>query len=149
MVERIIEGDRNYLTEEESKVINESLQAIEENIDNLVFNAQVIKDGFVTDWISFTLTKENIESISVNLDWQYDEYYINVKEPVIMQYIDGEPKHDKSINIEVVTEDIAISNDEDFLRGDYDEDTYKVGEADSYYRLVGEVNGTKYYYREM
>ena len=81
MVERIIEGDINYLTEEELKVINESLQAIEENIDNLVFNAQVIKNGFVTDWIPFTLTKENVKSILVNLDWQYDEYYINVRSP--------------------------------------------------------------------
>ena len=149
MIEKIIEGDKKYLTEEESKVINQSFEAIDTYLDRIELNAQVIKDGFVTEWIPYTLNKENVKSITVDLNLAYDEFYIETKEPVITQYIDGEPKYENSISIEVVHEEIAEMNDRDFLRGEYNEDTYKVGEADSYYALVGEVNGVKYYYREL
>ena len=148
-VTRIIEGDKKWLTKEEMETINESFQAIEENFDNMTFTTQKFVNNLFQETIPFKLPKEALTHITVDLNSAYDEFWLTLKEPVIVQYMDNEPVYRDELYIEVVRDEIAESNDMDFLCGDYNEDTYKVGEADSYYLYVGEVEGTKYYYREL
>lgn len=147
MVKRIIEGDKSYLTEEESKVIDKSFEAIETYFDRITFVTTKIENGFVVDEIPFTLPKEALTHITVDLSTAYDEFWVTLKEPVIKQCVDGEPVYRNEINIEVVRDEIAEMNDRDFGVG-Y-EDDYKVGDINSYYDYVGEVDGTKFYYREL
>ena len=147
-VTRIIEGNYPPTTKQEKEALDKTFTAIETYFDKIVFSTQKFIKSMLQDEILYTLPKEELKSITVDTNNAIDEFYLAVEKPIVIRYWDGEPVYSNEINIEVVTEEIATSNDEDFLE-DFDEDTYKVGEADSYYRLVGEVEGTKYYYREL
>ena len=73
----------------------------------------------------------NIRAILCDPSWAIDEFLI----------VDT---NNNTIEIEVVTADVAERNDRDFLRGDEQHNDYELGGAWSYYTPL---NGTEYYYR--
>lgn len=76
-------------------------------------------------------TKDNVRYVEVDLEWQFDEFFIA-------------PEDEDNIEvIEVVTKEIAESNDKDWLRS-YELDEYRVGEVNSNYKKLGDSD---YYYR--
>ena len=149
MIERIIEGNYPPSTKEEQEKLDNTFTAIETYFDKIVFSTQKFVKGHLEGEILYTLPKEELKSITVDTNVAMDEFWLTVDKPITVRYWDGEPVYSNEINVEVITEDVAISNDMDFLQSNYDKETYAVGNADSYYTIVGEVNGTKYYYREL
>ena len=145
-VTRVIEGNYPPSTKEEKEKLDKTFTAIETYFDKIIFSTQKFVKSMLQDEVLYTLPKEELKSIIVDTNSAIDEFYLAVEKPIVVRYWDGEPVYSNEINIEVVSEDVAISNDRDFEN--YGDD-YIVGEANSYYRLVGEVEGTKYYYREL
>ena len=147
MTTRIIEGNYPPSTKEEREKLDNTFEAIETYFDKIVFSTQKFIKGMLQDEVLYTLPKEELKSIIVDTNNAIDEFYLAVEKPIVIRYWDGEPVYSNEINIEVVSEDVAIGNDHDF--GATSEDGYEVGGTGSYYKLVGEINGTNYYYREL
>ena len=147
MIERIIEGNYPPSTKAEQEKLDKTFTAIETYFDKIVFSTQKFVKSMLKDETLYTLPKQELKSITVDTNVAVDEFWLTVKNPIVIRYWDGEPVYSNEINVEVVTEDVAISNDRDF--GATSEDGYKVGGINSYYDYVGEVDGTKYYYREL
>ena len=129
--------------------ISESMEAIETYFHDMEITAQQFdKDNMLQSECVIGISKNSLETITVNLDCANDEFYLGLKTPVLRQMFDKEPKYEDNILIEVVTEEVAKSNDHDFLSSE-ELESYEVGGTNSYYKKLGEVNGTTYYYREM
>lgn len=146
-VERIIEGNYPPSTKEEQEKLDKTFTAIETYFDKIVFSTQTFIKSMLKDEVLYTLPKKELKSITVDTNVAIDEFWLAIRNPIIIRYWDGEPVYSNEINVEVVSEDVAISNDRDF--GATSEGGYEVGGTESYYRLVGEVDGVKYYYREL
>lgn len=130
------------------------VEALEQNMYKMIFTKQSFdKDNMLIDEKTFTLNELNVkvQAIEIDLDYAGDEFYLFLDTEIerlsggngtLKQFTD-------SINIEVVTKEIAEENDEDFLRGEYNdlvESGYEVGDDNSYYKQIGDTN---FYYREM
>lgn len=122
------EVNKNDLAE-----IANKMQAIELSFNDLINDIPELKKF------------DNLEdyTIEANLSDQYDEFFIVGK-------INDE---EKNIHLEVVTREVAISNDKELLsmsgsgytKGEIESD-YEVGGALSGYKKLGNTN---YFYREM
>ena len=129
--------------------VEEKFNVLNENMYNMVFHKQIFEDdsnmlkGEETYLIGELNTK--VTDIMVNLDWAIDEFYIEFEEPIeISKGGYSIPNKSTSLQVEVVTKEIAEMNDSDF--GATSEDDYEVGKGDSYYTQIGD---TDFYYREM
>ena len=137
-----------FLTHEELKNIDSKFDILDDYIYGMVFHKPIFSDnnmvmGEETYLIGELKTK--ITNMTVNLDWAIDEFYIEFEEPIeISKGGKGIPNKSKSIHVEVVTKEVAESNDSDF--GATSEDGYEVGGTNSYYTQIGD---TDFYYREM
>ena len=83
-----------------------------------------------------------------------DEFNIELSEPITVQTFDGIARQSYNLQLEVVTEEFAQANDNDFigalkLNDLIVKDEYKLGEINSYYKTLGTLDGTTYYYREL
>lgn len=130
----ILETDNNFCREYGTNVseIIEKMYVIEDNLDFLLkeYEKQYPNEITTTRIHQFTNTKE----ILCDLDSANDEFYFY------------ENDLENSIYIEVVTKEIAELNDKDFLRGEEEQDNYKLGETYSYYTKLAD---TEYYFRFM
>lgn len=130
------------------------VEALEHNADKMIFTKQSFdKDNMLIDEKTFTLNELNVrvQAIEINLDYAGDEFYLFL-DTEIERMIGGNgtmKQFTDSINIEVVTKEVAEENDRDFLGGEYNdlvESGYEVGDNNSYYKQIGDTN---FYYREM
>ena len=129
--------------------ISESMEAIETYFYDMEITAQQFdKDNILQSECVVDISKNSLKSITIHLDYADDEFYMELETPILRQMFDKEPKYENSILVEVVTEKVAKSNDKDFLSYEELKD-YEVGGTNSYYKKLGEINGTTYYYREM
>jgi hypothetical protein len=114
----------------------------------MVFHKQTFSDeNMLISEETYLIGELNTEvtGVLIDLDWAIDEFYIEFKEPIeISKGGYSIPNKSKSIHVEVVTKEVAESNDSDF--GVTFEDGYEVGGANSYYTQIGDTN---FYYREM
>ena len=128
--------------------IDEKFKILEENLYHMVFHKQTFSDeNMLISEETYLIgeLKTEVTSILIDLDWAIDEFYIEFKEPIeISKGGYSIPNKSKSIHVEVVTKEVAESNDSDF--GVTSEDGYEVGGANSYYTQIGD---TDFYYREM
>ena len=128
--------------------IDEKFKVLEENLYHMVFHRQTFSDeNMLISEETYLIGELNTEvtGIAIDLDWAIDEFYIEFKEPIeISKGGYSIPNKSKSIHVEVVTKEVAESNDSDF--GVTFEDGYEVGGTDSYYTQIGDTN---FYYREM
>lgn len=128
--------------------IDEKFKVLEENLYHMVFHKQTFSDkNMLISEETYLIGELNTEvtGILIDLDWAIDEFYIEFKEPIeISKGGYSIPNKSKSIHVEVVTKEVAESNDSDF--GVTFEDGYEVGGANSYYTQIGDTN---FYYREM
>jgi gamma-glutamylcyclotransferase (GGCT)/AIG2-like uncharacterized protein YtfP len=79
-----------------------------------------------------SITADGVDRIEIDVQNQLDEFFIYMNE-----------KRQASESIEVVTKEIAESNDKDWLSC-YGIDDYRVGEVNSDYKKLGD---SEYYYR--
>lgn len=89
---------------------------------------------------------EEIKNIEIDIDWQVDEFFLVSRQPEYKQYL----------HIEVVTREVAISNEQDWLSGctvehlneinvSCVEDMITDTNVGAYHIMVG----SKYYFRQM
>lgn len=156
MVQRIIEFDKCDITQESTSTLNrisEAMKCIEQNFYNMEFIVQKFENNFLKETHQYKLGNQLLKSIAINLDQANDEFYINLLHPVTTQVFDGICKQDNYLYVEVVPEEVAVSNDMDFLGGEYIElinkGEYTVGGVNSYYKTLGTINNKTYYFREM
>lgn len=136
------------LSPDELIEIKDKMKSISANIDRIKAQAQynaensiATIDGIPTKDRELEEVKEldKAEIIQICTDWAVDEFSL--------QYKDGEYLPNSCYSIEVVTKEVAESNDKDF-NSDLSVDeikTYKVGEILSYYTKLDD----KYYFRFM
>lgn len=136
------------------RLIDKTFTAIEENFHNIKFYCQKFEDNMLIGGYEYKLPKCILDKATCLLDGATDEFYIYLTQPVTTQIFDGIAKQDDNLYIEVVTEEIAQMNDNDFIGNIKIEDLiekgeYKLGEKNSYYEILGTVDGTNFYYREL
>lgn len=128
--------------------IDEKFKILEENLYHMVFHKQTFSDeNMLLSEETYLIgeLKTEVIGIAIDLDWAIDEFYIEFKEPIeVSKGGYSIPNKSKSIHVEVVTKEVAESNDSDF--GVTFEDGYEVGGTNSYYVQIGDTN---FYYREM
>lgn len=156
MAKRIIEFDTCDITQESTSTLNrisEAMKCIEQNFYTMEFTVQKFENNFLKEEYPYKLGNQLLKSIAINLDQANDEFYLNLEHPVTTQVFDGMVKQDDYLYIEVVPEDVAVSNDMDFLGAEYtnliNKGEYTVGGVNSYYKEVGTINNKTYYYREL
>ena len=128
--------------------VEEKFKVLNENIYNMVFHKPTYSDkNILISEETYLIGELNnkVTDIVVDLDWAIDEFYIEFEEPIETSKGGYAIQNkSKSIHVEVVTKEVAISNDSDF--GVTFEDDYEVGGSNSYYTQIGDTN---FYYREM
>ena len=151
MVKKQIEFDVCDITQESTSTLNrisKAMKCIEQNFYNMEFTVQKFENNFLKEEYPYKLGNQLLKSIAVNLDQANDEFYINLEHPVTTQVFDGMVKQDDYLYIEVVPMDVAEANDKDFLSGNV-VNQYELGGVNSYYKKLGEIDGTEFYYREL
>ena len=119
--------------------ILETMKTIADNIESVPINTyytrnEDIKELYKNDKY---FSKDDNIVVSVDLKNQYDEFDIE---------IEGIPENAILNYIEVVTQEIAYSNDMDFDTANENQDKYILGGEYSLYTKLGD---TDYYYREL
>ena len=142
------------LVGEDYRQLDEKFKAIEENFYNMEFYCQHYKEGQLVGGHTYELPVTMLDKAEVCLDEATDEFYIKLKNYVTVDTHDGMARQEDILQIEVVSEEIAVGNDMDFIgHGKYNEllndGEYCVGGTNSYYKTLGTVNGNTYYYREL
>ena len=129
------------------------VEAIEENIETMTFIEQTFDDNnMLVNTEEYTLTdkKAKVLAVELDLDCAGDEMYLALDTEI--EHIkggNGIKNFTDALYIEVVTKEVAESNDRDLLDGEYNdlvESGYEVGDDNSYYKQIG---NTEFYYREM
>ena len=142
-------------TNTDFEILDEKFRAIEENFYNIEFYCQQydenkqLKGGYI-----YKLPARILDRAVVALDSAIDEFYIELSAPVTVREENGFRVQGTTLSIEVVTEGIAEDNDSDFIgHGKIqeleDKGEYKLGEVNSYYKVLGKVGNSTYYYREL
>ena len=144
-VEKLYEVDKVFTRDKVQEMLNKA-QAITENLDVLERQAylegkdtQAMLDGKPLNEQFMQDSKEipNTRRVLIDIDMAYDEFYL--------MYDKDKSLPGSCCSIEVVTKEVAESNDKDMdAVGDEDEKNYKVGEILSYYRKLGDSG---YYFR--
>ena len=140
---------------EDYRLLDEKFKVIEENFYNIEFYCQQydenkqLKGGYI-----YKLPLHILDKAVVVLDSAIDEFYLELTQPVTTQENNGIARQDFSLNIEIVGKDIAEANDSDFIghgkiKELEDNGEYKLGEVNSYYKVLGTVGNNTYYYREL
>ena len=140
------------LSPDELIEIKDKMQSISDNMDKIKAQAQYNADHSIAILSDGTPTKEQelkdvkeldkAEVVNVGTDWAVDEF--------IFLYADNTYLPNSCCHIEVVTEEIAESNDMDWITGTpeislEERKTYKVGEVLSDYTKLDD----KYYFKFM
>lgn len=166
-MKKVLEFEHNavlqYETPKSLKILDEKFQAIDENFYNMEFSCQRFnnENQLQSEYI-YKLPKSILDRVIVDLDNASDEFYLELTEEVTTQEFER-PLNDtarielvkrKCLYIEVVTEEIAEDNDSDFIGRckikELEKDgEYELGSINSYYKVLGTVNGNNYYYREL
>ena len=149
-IEEILkENGKTYIVEE-LPLIYEKFKAIKDNMHTIkqvaLQNAEqstvILEDGTPTreQEIKDTEALDTVESISLDLDWAYDEFFFKNKA--------DEPLPSSCSLIEVVTREVAEENDLEYLKVDdrftkEDIEHYKVGEVLSEYSKLTD----KFYFK--
>lgn len=136
------------------EILDEKFKVIDENFYNIEFYCQQYEDNQLKGGYTYKLPKCILDKAVVYLDSAIDEFYIELTQPVTVQTNNGIARQENILNIEVVTEGIAEDNDMDFIgHGKYNElinnGEYCLGETNSYYKTLGKVGNSTYYYREL
>ena len=166
-MKKVLEFEHNavlqYETPESLKILDEKFQAIDENFYNIEFSCPRFnnENQLQSEYI-YKLPKSILDKAVVDLDNASDEFYLELTEEVTTQEFER-PLNDtacielvkrKCLYIEVVTEEIAEDSDSDFIGHvkikELEKDgEYELGGINSYYKVLGTVNGNTYYYREL
>ena len=127
----IIEGGLKYPEEITSELIDKMVTLFE-NKGVLYKNDNTVEE-------TYNLKEWQINKVAVDLCQAVDEFYLE------------DENSSESIYVEVVTEEVAISNDMDFLMGadGFKKEEYRLGEDWSYYLYLGKSATNEYYYRLM
>jgi hypothetical protein len=141
-------------TNTDFKILDEKFRAIEENFYNIEFYCQQFDNNKLIGGYIYKLPASILDKAVVVLDDAIDEFYIELSAPVTVREKNGFKVQGTTLNIEVVTEGIAEDNDSDFIgHGKIKElenkGEYKLGETNSYYKVLGRVGNNTYYYREL
>ena len=157
-MKRIVEFESEKALEFETPISLETLdkkfQAIDENFYNIEFSCQQFKGNVLTGEYIYKLPKSILDKVVVNLDMASDEFYLDLSNKVVVREEDENKVFSHDLLIEVVTEEIAKGNDSDFMgisrhKALIKADDYEVGKTNSYYKTLGTVDGTTFYYREL
>lgn len=151
MVKRIIEFDTCDITQESTSTLNRistAMKCIEQNFYNMEFTVQKYENNLLKETYPYKLGNQLLETIVMDLDNANDEFYIYLLHPVTQQVFDGICKQNDVLNVEVVPMNVAEANDKDFLSGNV-VNQYELGGVNSYYKKLGEIDGTEFYYREL
>lgn len=135
-------------------LLNDKMEVIESFFDSMLFTRQKFEDKQLQSEATYTLPITALNKIIVDLDMAIDEFYLELKEPVTTQVFDGIARQSDTLLVEIVTEEVAVSNDKDFIgalkyRELNNDGEYCVGGINSYYSELGKVNGKTFYYREL
>lgn len=141
-------------TEETYEILDKTFKAIEENFSNMEFYCQKYEDNSLVGGYTYKLPKSILDKAEVFLDEATDEFYIKLTQPVTVQVNDGIARQEDTLYVEVVTKEFAQDNDNDFIGSiKLDElienKDYELGGTNSYYKTLGTVDGTTFYYREL
>lgn len=141
-------------TKETYEVLDKTFRAIEENFSNMEFYCQKYEDNLLVGGYTYKLSKSILDKAEVYLDGATDEFYIQLTQPVTVRTHDGIATQEFTLYVEVVAEEFAIDNDMDFIgHAKYNklinDGEYCLGEINSYYKTLGTVDGTTFYYREL
>ena len=151
MVKRIIEFNTCDITQESTSTLNrisEAMKCIEQNFYNMEFTVQKFENNFLKETYPYKLGNQLLKSIVLDLDNTVDEFYIHLLHPVTTKVFDGMVKQDDYLYVEVVPMNVAEANDKDFLSGNV-VNQYELGGVNSYYKKLGILDGTEFYYREL
>lgn len=138
MTNLIIELPTWTVNKKDLSEIADKMQAVALNVEKIFEELKIINED--------THDELNVEA---SLSWQYDEFFITAT------MIDDNKKREKRniCHIEVVTQEVAISNDKELLKMSGNkytlqeiESDYKVGSTLSDYKKLGD---SIYYYKEM
>lgn len=139
---------------EEYAELDKKFEVIEANFPSIEFSCQKYEDKKLIGEYVYKLPKCILKKATVYLDMALDEFNIELSEPITVQTFDGIARQSYNLQLEVVTEEFAQANDNDFigalkLNDLIVKDEYKLGEINSYYKTLGTLDGTTYYYREL
>lgn len=128
----------NYQEEYHEKILSD----ISKKIDSIIENLEEIEDYSDTGFCPCSL--DNVERLIIDLDCAYDEFFITGNFKSGSEHYANSPYCDDNfLHIEVVTQEVAISNDKDFLEED-EQERYVLGGEFSIYKPLG-MSG--YWYR--